>query len=60
MGVDSASVVTAVIAAFTMLTVVLTWALINENRRLRKEGTEPKRAAYLNLTLTETAQLTSF
>lgn len=41
------AIATAVIAAFTMMTAVLTWALMTENRRLRKAGTEPKVTAYL-------------
>lgn len=41
------AIATAVIAAFTMLTAVLTWALMGENRRLRKAGTEPEVTAYL-------------
>lgn len=41
------AIATAVIAAFTMLTAVLTRVLMAENRRLRKAGTEPEVTAYL-------------
>ena len=43
------AVATAVIAVFVIKTASLTKALANENRLMRKSGTEPKVVAYLKL-----------
>ena len=40
---------TVVIALFAIITAFLTLALANENRLMRKSGTEPKVVAYLKL-----------
>ena len=43
------AVATVVIAVSVIITAFLTYALANENRLMRKSGTEPKVVAYLKL-----------